>query len=140
MIARTTKYFVNNILKKNQNKFTFIKHENNFLISEKELIFEKRLFFALHYAYAKINKINLNNIKVIVAHEHAPWNCYQYIKYFNSKFIFMVRDPRAVIAGSFREFQRHKNIPLNFPFDINLSFSLSAHEFCQKVIKKKILV
>ena len=130
----------NDILQKNQNKSTFIKYINNFLAIEKELDFEKRLFFAIHYAYAKINKVNLNNIKVIVAHEHAPWNCYQYAKHFNSKFVFMVRDPRAVIAGSLKGFQRYKNIPFSFPFDINLSFTLSAQEFCQKMTKKKVLV
>ena len=130
----------NHILKKSQNKLTFIKYINNFLVTEKELVFEKRLFFAIHYAYAKINKINLNNIKVIVAHEHAPWNCYQYVEHFNSKFIFIVRDPRAVIAGSLRGFQRYKNIPFNFPFDINLSFTLSAQEFYQKMTKRKVLV
>ena len=130
----------NHILQKNQNELTFIKYINNFLATEKELVFEKRLFFAIHYAYAKINKINLNNIKVIVAHEHAPWNCYQYVEHFNSKFVFMVRDPRAVIAGSLRAFKRYKNIPFNFPFDINLSITLSAQEFCQKMTKKRVLV
>ena len=52
----------------------------------------------------------------------------------------MVRDPRAVIAGSLRGFQRYKNIPFSFPFDINLSFTLSAQKFCQKMTKKKVLV
>ena len=48
----------------------------------------------------------------------------------------MVRDPRAVIAGSLRAFKRYKNIPFNFPFDINLSITLSAQEFCQKMTKR----
>ena len=130
----------NYILQKHQNKSTFIKYISIYLAEEKELAFEKRLFFAIHYAYAKINKVNLNNIKVIVAHEHAPWNCYQYVEHFNAKFVFMVRDPRAVIAGSLKGFQRYKNIPFSFPFDINLSFTLSAQKFCQKMTKKKVLV
>ena len=144
------------ILQKNQNKLTFIKYINNFLAAEKELVCEKRLFFAIHYAYAKINKINLNNIKVIVAHEHAPWNCYQYVKHFNSKFVFVVRDPRALVAGSLRgslkslkkrdvkrfmvSSKRYRKIPVNFSFDINFSFALAAQEFCQKMKKKRILV
>ena len=130
----------NYILKKKQNKLKFIKYLSNFLIKQKDLNIEKMLFFAIHYAYAKINKINLNKIKIIVAHEHAPWNCYQYSKYFNSKFVLMVRDPRATIAGSLRGFKRYKNIPINFPFDINLSFAISAHNFCKKMTKKKILI
>ncbi len=128
------------ILQKNQNKLTFIKYINNFLAAEKELVCEKRLFFAIHYAYAKINKINLNNIKVIVAHEQTPWNCYQYIEHFNSKFIFMVRDPRAVVAGILRRYKRYPKIPINFPLDINLSFMLAAQEFYQKMKKKRILI
>ena len=52
----------------------------------------------------------------------------------------MVRDPRAVIAGSLKEFKRYKGIPFNFPFDINLSFTLAAQEFCQKMKKKRVLV
>jgi len=130
----------NYILKKKQSKKKFTKYLSNFLNSQKDLNIEKRLFFAIHYAYAKMNKINLNKIKIIVAHEHAPWNCYQYSKYFNSKFIFMVRDPRATIAGSFRGFERYKNIPINFTLDINLSFAISAHNFCKKMPNKKILI
>jgi len=128
------------ILQKNQNKLTFIKYIINFLAAEKELVCEKRLFFAIHYAYAKINKINLNNIKVIVAHEQTPWNCYQYVEHFNSKFIFMVRDPRAVVAGILRRYKRYQKIPINFPLDINLSFMLAAQEFYQKMKKKRILI
>ena len=129
-----------NILSKNQNKSIFIKYINDFLIVEKEFNIEKRLFFAIHYAFAKINKINLDKIKMIVAHEHAPWNCYQYDKYFNSRFIFMVRDPRATIAGSLRGFQRYKDIPTNFPFDINISFAFSAHKFIQSLPKNKFII
>ena len=110
------------------------------MLSKKKINIEKRLFLAIHYAYSKVKKINLNKIKVIVAHEHAPWNCYEYDKYFNSKFIFMVRDPRATIAGSLRGFERHNNVPLSFPIDINLSFMFAASEFCKKMTKKKVLI
>ncbi len=130
----------NRILKKNQSKLKFKRYINNFLIMEKELDIEKRLFFAIHYAYSKINKIKISNIKKIVAHEHAPWNCRQFEKHFNSKFIFMVRDPRAIIGGSFKKFQASKNLPINFPFDITLSFMISAQEFCQNLPYQKILI
>ena len=118
----------------------FIKYINDFLIVEKEFNIEKRLFFAIHYAFAKINKINLDKIKMIVAHEHAPWNCYQYEKHFNSKFVFMLRDPRTTFAGSFRVFQRHKNIPINFQIDMSLLYMVSAEKFFQKMSKKRILI
>ncbi len=129
-----------NLLKKNQSKSTFKKYIINFLNVEKNFSIEKRLFLAIHYAFAKINKINLNKIKIIVAHEHAPWNCYKYQKYFNSKFIFIIRDPRASIAGSMRVFKRYPNIPINFQIDMNLLFFISAQKFFKKMTKKKILV
>ena len=139
-LFKKTEYKSYNILSKHENKSEFKKHINNYLIMEKEPNIEKRLFFAIHYAFAKINKINLDRIKIIVAHEHVPWQCYQYHKHFNSKFVFIVRDPRATIAGSLRGFQRHKNIPINFQIDINLSFIISAQKFFQKMSKKKILI
>ena len=103
---------------------------------EKKLNAEKKLFFSIHYAYAKINRINLNKIKVIVSHEHVPWNCYPYIKHFNSKFIFIIRDPRATIAGSLKPL----NKKINFPFDMASSFMLWAYYFCNEIKKRKILI
>ena len=47
---------------------------------------------------------------------------------------------KHTLRKCFRKFQRYKNIPFSFPFDINLSFTLSAQEFCQKMTKKKVLV
>ena len=76
------------ILKKNQKKSAFKKYMLNFLKSEKNMDIKKKFFLAIHYAYAKINKINLDNIKVIVAHEHVPWNCEKYEKYFTPRVIY----------------------------------------------------
>tara|TARA_B100000700_G_C15047710_1_gene858733 strand:- start:2617 stop:3717 length:1101 start_codon:yes stop_codon:yes gene_type:complete len=129
-----------NIITKKQSKSKFKKYIFNFLVTEKNLEMEKRLFFAIHYAFVKINKINLSKIKRIVAHEHVPWNCYQYDECFNSKFIFIVRDPRASIAGSLRMFQRSKNIPINFQIDMNLSYVISAQIFCKKLSKKVLIL
>ena len=130
----------NNILNKNQSKSKFKKYINNFLIIEKKIDIQKRLFFAIHYAFAKINKVNLKKVKTIVSHEHAPWNCHYYNEYFNSKFIFIVRDPKATIGGSLRQFRRTKNIPINFQIDMVLSHMISAHNFFTNMTKKKILI
>ena len=140
--------FINNFLslKKNHvfldktNKKVFTNYMIDFLVSENIFPIEKKLCCAAHYAYARTNKIDLNKIKAIVAHEHAPWHCIEYSKYFNSKFIFMVRDPRATIAGSLRTFKRHLNVPKNFSFDITLSFMLSAFDFCNRTGKNKMLI
>jgi len=127
----------NFLLKKNQNKLIFLKYVKDFFVVEKKLNAEKKLFFSIHYAYAKINRINLDKIKVIVSQEHVPWNCYSYIKHFNSKFIFIIRDPRATIAGSLRKRQNKKK---NFPFDMCSSFMLWAYLFCNEIKKRKILI
>ena len=140
VILKKSEHESYNILSKNQSKSVFKKYINDFLTAEKNLNIEKKLFFAIHYAFAKINKINLDKIKIIVAHEHAPWNCYQYEKHFNSKFVFMLRDPRASFAGSLRIHKRLKNTPINFIFDMSLSYMVSAQKFFKKINKKKILV
>lgn len=129
-----------NILKKNQKKTTFKKYINDYLTKEKELDIKKRLFFAIHFAFAKINKINLKKIKIIVANESKSWHCQHYYKHFNSKSVLILRDPRAQIAGSLRMFKRSKNIPINFQFDLNLSCIIHAKKFLQKMKNKKILI
>ena len=60
----------------------------------------KCIFFGIHYAFAKIKDIDLSQVKSIVAHEHVPWYSEKYEVNFDVKFIFMMRDPRAAIAGS----------------------------------------
>ena len=129
-----------NILKKNQSISKFKKYIKDFLIVEKKIDIKKRLFFAIHHAFAKINKVNLTKIKTIVSHEHVPWNCHHYNKYSNSKFIFIIRDPRTTIGGSLRGFRRTKNIPINFQIDMGLSYMISAHKFFTNTDRKKILI
>ena len=129
-----------NILKNNQKKIVFKNYMYDYLITEKRIDIKKRLFFSIYFAFAKINRINLKKIKVIVAYESKSWHCTQYHKYFNSKFIFMIRDPRAQIAGSLRMFKRSKNVPINFQIDMNLSCLVHARNFFKKMTKKKILI
>ena len=139
-LFRKTHHKKDNILRDHQKKTTFKKYINNFLIMEKKLDIKKRLFFAIHYAFAKINKTNLDKIKVIVANESQPWHCHEYYKHFNSKFIFMLRDPRALVAGSLRMIKRSKNVPINFQMDMILSYLVHARKFFHEMTKKRILI
>ena len=124
--------------KKDKNKFKeFLKI---YLNNSKEKIVEKKIFLAINYAYAKKNKIDLNKVKIIVTHEHTPWNCKYYTQYFNTKFLFMIRDPRATFAGSFKQFERYKTFPQSYKMDIVLSFWITAHNFILKHDPKKIYV
>ena len=140
LVFKKSRYKKDDILDKNQSISKFKKYINDFLIVEKKIDIKKRLFFAIHHAFAKINKVNLAKIKTIVSHEHVPWNCHYYNEYFNSKFLFIVRDPRATIGGSLRMFRRTKNIPINFQIDMGLSYMISAHKFLINMNRKKFLI
>tara|TARA_Y100000992_G_scaffold302691_1_gene278475 strand:+ start:6709 stop:7842 length:1134 start_codon:yes stop_codon:yes gene_type:complete len=69
----------------------------------------KSLFLGIHYAFAKVHNIDLDKKKIIVSQEHVPFYCEKYLKIFDPKFIFIVRDPRASIAGSILRMQKHNN-------------------------------
>ena len=64
----------------------------------------KKVFYGIHYAFSKIYKINLKKKLILVCQEHVSFYCNQHIKMHETKFIFMVRDPRAAIAGSILRF------------------------------------
>ena len=124
--------------KKDKEKFkNFLKF---YLNNSNEQILEKKIFLAINYAYAKKNTINLNKIKIIVTHEHTPWNCKYYTRYFDTKYLFIVRDPRATFAGSFRQFDQYPTFPESYKMDIVLSFWLTANNFILKNNPKKIYV
>lgn len=69
----------------------------------------KSLFLGIHYAFAKVYNLDLKKKNIIVHQEHVPFYCEKYLKIFNPKFIFTVRDPRASIAGSILRMQKHNN-------------------------------
>ena len=129
------------ILKENQSRSIFKKYLNDFVNASDESELEKKFFLGIHYAYSKINKINLKKIKTIVSHEHVPWNCHNYEKYFDSKYIFMMRDPRASLSGCIKAYSWSKKIPIDYYMDHQLSFVVSAQNFYEKMKKKnKILL
>ena len=70
----------------------------DYLLNNKGLLI-KDLFFAIHYAFCKTHKIDINKKKCIVAHEHVAWHFPKYKKYFNAKNIIIYRDPKAVLGG-----------------------------------------
>ena len=139
-LFKKTKIDSYNMFKRSQTQSAFKKHIKDYLLVENELDIEKKVFYAIQCAFAKINKINLNKIKIIVTHEHVPWNCYLYNNFFNSKFLFIIREPKKTVAGSLRINKRHKDIPINYHMDGNLLWMLSANKFIKKLRKKTYLV
>jgi|TARA_Y100000389_G_scaffold205072_1_gene262717 hypothetical protein len=111
-----------------------------YLKKSKEKNVEKKIFLAINFAYAKSNKIDLNKIKVIITHEHTPWNCKYYTQYFDTKFLFIVRDPRATFAGSFKTFDKYPTFAESYKMDIVLSFWIAAFNFVLNYNPKKTYV
>jgi hypothetical protein len=106
----------------------------NFLEKSKERNLKKKIFFGIHYAFAKIHNIEIEKKKIIVVHEHVSWHCEEYKKIFNSKFLIIFRDPRASLAGGILR-MRNSNIDkiLNsFQFDMMLLDMFSAFNFIKK--------
>lgn len=132
----------------------FIKNKKDMIYFEKNLIFwvlnskienlEKNLFLGIHYAFVKLYKIDLNKKKIIVHQEHVPWHSEKYYKIFNSNFIFMMRDPRAAIAGSVLRMQKHNTDQIYAnQFDHVLlywKFSEKFTENADQKLMKKILI
>ncbi len=139
-LFKKTKIDSYNLLKKNQSKSAFKKYIKDYLLFENDPDIEKKIFYAIHYAFVKINKINLNRIKIIVTHEHVSWNCYLYNKFFNSRFLFIIREPKKTVAGGLRFNKRHKDIPINYQIDGDLLWMLSANQFIKKLKKKNYFV
>ena len=70
----------------------------------------KKIFYGIHYAFYKLNKIDINKIKCIVIHEHVSWHSHKYDLHFNAKHILVFRDPKAIIAGSFYKLKQLNKI------------------------------
>ena len=135
-------------------KNLFQKHLSNFLLfsSKLEKNFEVSFFYSIHYAFSKIQRINLKKKKIIIVQEHVPWHSYKYLKIFKAKFIFMMRDPRAALAGTYVRFRKHFKKQMNpLQFDYSLfywSFSINFHNFllrngiikCIKIVKYEDMI
>ena len=69
----------------------------------------KKVFYGIHYAFSKIYKIDLKKKNILVCQEHVSFYCNEHIKMHDPNFIFMVRDPRAAIAGSILRMEKHNS-------------------------------
>jgi hypothetical protein len=125
-----------NFFQNSKKKNIFKKYLKNYLSNSNEANNEKKLFYGIHYSYAKVNNLDISKFKVLVTHEHAAWHCKNYINYFNAKFLFIIRDPRATFAGSFRTFDRYHNFVKSHKLTLVLSFWIAATNFI-KLYKKK---
>ena len=96
----------------------------------------KKVFYGIHYAFSKIYKIDLRKKNILVCQEHVSFYCNEHIKMHDVDFIFMVRDPRAAIAGSILRFLKHNSDRIySNQFDHIILIWKWAEKF---VLKKKI--
>ena len=112
-----------------EQKKIFCKNISDYLTTNnKSLIYD--LFFAIHYAFCKTHKIDINKKKCIVAHEHVAWHFPKYKKYFNSKNIIIFRDPKAVLGGGILRMKNsNKSKKINsYQMDTMLLHMFSAYE------------
>jgi len=67
----------------------------------------KSVFYAIHEAYAYVKNIDIDYIDVIIEHEHVCFNVdYLFKDFLNPNIIFLLRDPRAAIAGYYKGIER----------------------------------
>ena len=107
-------------------KFIFNKEEKkifkeNFYdyLSSNNNAFYKKIFFGLHYAFCKLYKINISNLKCIVIHEHVTWHFDKYDNLFDAKHILVFRNPKAAIAGSIYKLRQLNKIGKVNPFQFD---------------------
>jgi len=116
--------------KKNFEKYfkIYIENDNDIL--------EKKIFYAIHFAFLKIKKFEIKKIKNIVIHEHVAWHCSRYLKIFKSKFVLIFRDPKAALGGSFLRMKNSNKTKILQPyqFDMIILHMKLAFDF---VISKK---
>ena len=118
---------------------------NEFLSNSSEEVKIKKLFLGINYAFCKSKEINLQEKKIIISQEHVSWHTLNYKKKFNSKFVLMMRDPRAGLAGAWKRQSenqgRHKMNPFDFDKTILAGTYLeSFHKNLSVVDKRKTKV
>jgi hypothetical protein len=109
MAQKLTRFFIRNSAYKTiRRKFLngsveedlFNKELHHYLESNNSQIPLVKLFFGIHYAFAMAKKIDIRRKTIIVVQEHVPWYSEKYENIFSPRFVFMMRDPRAALAGS----------------------------------------
>lgn len=139
-ILQKSNFHSYNFFFKKEEKKIFKRYLKFFFIQSKEKNIIRKIFFGINFAYAKLKKIDLSKKKLIITHEHAAWHCEEYKKHFNVKYVFMLRDPRASFAGSFRTFERYKSLSDNYKLNTVLSFWISAEKFIKSNFKKNVYI
>ena len=94
------------------NKKKFIKYLNYYLNGED--INSKNFFLAIHIAYSKCLKEDLNNKKLLFYHMHVCWYLKDfYFDFSNAKTITMIRELKSNIPNRIPSFEKPNEMHLN---------------------------
>ncbi|MDC0346730.1 hypothetical protein OAM62_00965 [Candidatus Pelagibacter sp.] len=131
--VKRRKFLFNLTEKKNFEKYLKI-----YLKTDTEIL-EKKIFYAIHFAFAKIKKKKIDKIKNIVIHEHVAWHCFRYLTIFKSKFIFIFRNPKASLGGAVLKMKKSNKSKIlkSIQFDTIILHMKTALEFIIKYKNKK---
>ena len=140
-------YFTNKVGPKsinNQKKFLNTEYElENFLtlirikVNDCNSITVVDFFWIIHECYAEIKNIDIKTIKTIVSHEHLPWHFEKIINKFPSaRIMFVMRDPRASIAGLFHGRKKYFGFLPDYTFNETFEIWMHAQEMYFKYQKK----
>ena len=122
--------FLNN----DDNSQSFRRNLFDYLTQCEEVSLEKALFYGINYAFCKSNNKNLDAIKMIISQEHVSWHSEKYKDNFNSNFVFMMRDPRAGLAGSWKRQVDNAGYKSINPYDFDKGILAGTYleAFCSK--------
>ena len=148
LINNLTNIIINNFLNKNPTKsFNFFQNNfqkkqfkfffKKFMNYSNTINFEKKIFLGIHYSLSKIYKIKILDKKYIFTQEDRTNYCPLYNKYFKTKYILVIRDPRATFAGSFK-MHEFWNLHKTYSFDRLLGNWLIADQFFKKDKNNKV--
>ena len=107
-----------------------------FLEESTQINMTKKLFFGINYSYCIVHGVDLSRIQMVVSQEHVSWHSEEYQKEFNPKFILMMRDPRAGLAGSWKRQAENAGFKRLNPFDFDKG--ILAGTYLESFYKKSI--
>lgn len=99
----------------------------------------KKIFYGINYAFCKLYNLDFKKVKMIISQEHVSWHSERYKNIFDPKFIFMMRDPRAGLAGAWKRQSENQGLSRLNPFDFDKSILAGTYleSFYKRLSKKE---
>ena len=96
------------------------------------------VFWAIHEAYAYATDVDVSRLKMVMVQEHLSFPFKDILRDFpDTRILHIVRDPRAAMAGSFRQQAKGRGYLLDFDFNLITEVwlsSISMWNYCRRTI------